>query len=88
MEIYIRPYKDQKRISDLGYSCIKCSDLDINHYDPEICRLKGYLTSYYYGDKQKLWVHDKLKKVRHKYGGLTIKGIHKIKACVGAIVIY
>lgn len=90
MEIYIRPYKGRKRISDLGYNCIKCSELDINLYDPEIRNLKGYLSVYRYGngENQKFLVHNRLKKIRHKYGGLTIIGIHKVVACVNAIVLY
>lgn len=90
MEIYIRPYKGQKRISDLGYNCLKCSELDMNLYDPEICNLKGYLSVYRYGDgkNQKFLVHNRLKKIKHKYGGLTITGIHKMVACVNAIVLY
>ena len=90
MEIYIRPYKGQKRISDLGYNCLKCSELDMNLYNPEIRNLKGYLSTYRYGNgkNQIFLVHDQLKKIKHKYGGLTIKGIHKIVACVNAIVLY
>lgn len=92
MDVYIKPFVRGKRgkISKLGSELLKCSELDYYKFDHEITKLKGYLIRIKYGpnDEDYFYVHDNLKRFSHPYGGLTIQNVTKIKACVGAVVLY